>query len=136
MSLFININGTRYQIRKEKVSGDCTGCSFYDKVKKCNRNLYDCTDLSIIFVKYNIISDNDEGECEPKIITSFQSFDKVLYRNSTDEKWVASFISYKDSDYSCYMMDNSNPKYVIPYNDDTKHLWNNTDEAPKEYIWW
>ena len=65
-------------------------------------------------------------------------FDKVLVRSEEVFNWNCSLFSNIDdfdSKYPftclglCY-------KFCIPYNDDTKHLIDTTDEAPEYYRYW
>ena len=71
---------------------------------------------------------------DPKTL---QPFDKVLVRDYNTEKWECDFFShtiessvYKYATIKCVF------RQCIPYNDDTKHLVNTTDEAPEYYRYW
>ena len=66
---------------------------------------------------------------------TFKPFDKVLYRaKQIDLTWHCDFFSYmKDRIYVCSRCVSD---YVVPYNDDTKHLVGTKDEAPDFYKYW
>lgn len=66
---------------------------------------------------------------------TFKPFDKVLYRaKQIDLTWHCDFFSHmKDRIYVC---SRSVSDYVVPYNDDTKHLVGTKDEAPDFYRYW
>ena len=77
---------------------------------------------------------------------TFKSFDKVLVKCSSiynsNLVWRVGLFSYfyvDDNSIRIYTLgsDDNNPNlYVIPYNDDTKHLVNTTEEAPEYYRYW
>ena len=71
---------------------------------------------------------------DPKILNPF---DRVLVRDSRDEKWRCEFFSYI-RDYAAfpYVSIATGYKFCIPYNNDTKHLVGTTDEAPEYYRYW
>lgn len=68
---------------------------------------------------------------------SLQPFDRVLVFGYSDE-WTCDFYSHAENDiygndmYLCV----GDGGYVIPYNDDTKHLVGTSDEAPEFYRYW
>lgn len=64
-------------------------------------------------------------------------FDKVLVRDSDERWWRCALYSHtrEDEEYK-YKTLHWRYKYCIPYNDDTKHLVNTTDEAPEYYRYW
>ena len=69
---------------------------------------------------------------DPKTL---QPFDKVLVRDFFNDEWVCDCFSNisktnKEYPYSCIAYSH---KMCIPYNDETKHLLNTTDEAPEYY---
>lgn len=71
---------------------------------------------------------------DPKIL---KTFDKVLARDHKNHMWKVDFYSHKDESkvypYRCIV----NPYiYCIPFNDETKHLVNTTNEAPEYYRYW
>ena len=70
-------------------------------------------------------------------IANFQSFDKVLVRYYSDDKWKCGLFSHLST--------HSGAKFVcvaatyvqcIPFNDDTKHLLGTTDMCDEQYINW
>ena len=71
---------------------------------------------------------------DPKILNPF---DRVLVRDSRDEKWRCEFFSYI-RDYAAfpYMSIETGYKFCIPYNDDTKHIVGTKEEAPEYYRYW
>ena len=71
---------------------------------------------------------------DPKILNPF---DRVLVRDSRDEKWRCEFFSYI-RDYAAfpYVSIATGYKFCIPYNNDTKHLVGTTEEAPEYYRYW
>lgn len=68
---------------------------------------------------------------------TFKAFDKVLVRDTADDKWICEHFSYMihDNDEWAFV---ATTKYLccIPYNDDTKHLVGTADEAPEFYRYW
>ena len=80
---------------------------------------------------------------DPKTL---KPFDKVLVKCSSiynsNLVWRVGLFSYfyvDDNSIRIYTLgsDDNNPNlYVIPYNDDTKHLVNTTEEAPEYYRYW
>lgn len=69
---------------------------------------------------------------EKKPPFGFQPFDKVLVRDSCDEKWRADFFShiYDNQYYQCV---GCQWQQCIPYNDETKHLLGTKQEPPEKY---
>ena len=61
-------------------------------------------------------------------------FDKVMVKKGPTKPWEIEFFSNLDN-FRCKCMFCSTTK-CIPYNDDTKHLVDTTDEAPEYYRWW
>lgn len=73
-------------------------------------------------------------EKKPETPFNIQPFDKVLVRDSCDEKWRADFFSHiGGSPYLPYMCVGCIWKYCIPYNDETKHLLGTNQEPPEKY---
>ena len=72
---------------------------------------------------------------DPKTL---QPFDKVLVRDGYKERWLCRFFSYMVDGVPVYKYATigSTFIYCIPYNDETKHLVNTTDEAPEYYRYW
>ena len=76
------------------------------------------------------------GRFNPK---TFQPFDKVLVRDNNTMVWRTDFYSfYDDRNRNGYPFNTTGGcyHYVIPYNDDTKHLVGSTDDCPEFYKWW
>lgn len=71
---------------------------------------------------------------DPKTL---KPFDRVLVRDYHDAKWECNIFSHRcdNNTYPYYCM-TIKFSYCIPYNDDTKHLVNTTDEAPEYYRFW
>ena len=80
---------------------------------------------------------------DPKTL---KPFDKVLVKctsiYNSNLVWRVGLFSYfhvEDDSIRVYTLgsdDNTPNLYVIPYNDNTKHLVNTTEEAPKYYRYW
>ena len=74
---------------------------------------------------------------DPKTL---QPFDKVLVRIGTNYdsgEWHIDFFEYFDEKNKMIFNLSSLPNnWVIPYNDETKHLVNTTDDCPEYYKWW
>lgn len=72
---------------------------------------------------------------DPKTL---QPFDKVIVRGYIGESWACNIFSHIQQEdsfpYSCIL--DSNWKYCIPYNEDTKHLVGTINEAPEYYRYW
>ena len=68
---------------------------------------------------------------DPKTL---QPFDKILARDSLDERWSIDFFSHKTGKVVRALY--SNWMYAIPYNEETKHLIGTTDDCPEFYKWW
>ena len=78
---------------------------------------------------------------KPKInkfdINTLQPFDKILARNFKSEKWAIEYYSRKRNEDGGYVQGLvHNWKYVIPYNEETKHLVGTCREAPEYYRYW
>ena len=69
---------------------------------------------------------------DPKTL---KPFDKVLVRDDYDDVWCCRHFSHIRNQYKEYKYATTSSSYkcCIPYNDETKHLLNTTDEAPKYY---
>ena len=128
----------------------------------CTKPIKLCT--NIYLTKEGKMEYNYEGECtlfpskdqrdwskferfwdKPKVeridVNTFQPFDKILARNSDRENWTIEYYSYgKEVSFGngdkyiqglvyCW-------KYVIPYNDETKHLLGTREDCPEYYKWW
>ena len=79
-------------------------------------------------------------------LKTLKPFDKVLVKctsiYNSNLVWRVGLFSYfhvEDDSIRVYTLgsdDNTPNLYVIPYNDNTKHLVNTTDEAPEYYRYW
>lgn len=85
---------------------------------------------------------NDEQKSADKIEPKFdpktlKSFDRVLVRDK-GKYWDCDFFSYISTRniHHLYATITSFYDFCIPYNDDTKHLVDTTDEAPEYYRYW
>ena len=71
---------------------------------------------------------------DPKTL---QAFDRVLVRDDESCKWRIDFYSHKSDNMTYpYRCIGKAYTYCIPYNDETKHLVETTDEAPEYYRYW
>ena len=68
---------------------------------------------------------------------TLKPFDKVLVRDSDGCRWRCAFYSHtrENKEYK-YMTMHLGYKRCIPYNNDTEHLIDTTDEAPEYYRYW
>ena len=72
---------------------------------------------------------------DPKTL---QPFDKVLVKDYETDIWTACLYSHtaNNLDDGWFVCDNTYWHYIIPYNDDTKHLIGTRKDCPKYYKWW
>ena len=72
---------------------------------------------------------------DPKTL---QSFDRVLARDYKNDTWTACLFSHHatELDDGWCVCDNTYWHFIIPYNDDTKHLVGTKDDCPEYYKWW
>ena len=72
--------------------------------------------------------ENIENKPKKQYFKQFKPFDKVLVRNSSDEKWSINLFSYYDlEDTDCpYVCLNESYHYCIPYADYNKHVLGTT----------
>lgn len=82
----------------------------------------------------------DKPKIEKFDIKTLQPFDKVLVRigtNYNSGEWHIDYFEYFDKKNKMTFNLSSFPSnWVIPYNDETKHLVNTTDDCPEYYKWW
>lgn len=82
----------------------------------------------------------DKPKIEKFDIKTLQPFDKVLVRIGTNydsSEWHIDFFEYFDKKNKMIFNLSSLPNnWVIPYNDETKHLVNTTNDCPEYYKWW
>ena len=73
-------------------------------------------------------------EKKPEASFGLQPFDKVLVKDSCDEKWCIDIFSNMENNppyiYKCIFC---KWEYCIPYNDETKHLLGTNQEPPEKY---
>lgn len=70
---------------------------------------------------------------------TLKPFDKVLAKDGLRDPWYISlfgFINPNDNVFPYTCMNMLSFKYIIPYNDDTKHLVGTADKAPEYYRYW
>ena len=72
---------------------------------------------------------------DPKTL---QSFDRVLARDYKNDTWTACLFSHHatELDDGWFVCDNTYWHFIIPYNDETKHLVGTKDDCPEYYKWW
>lgn len=70
----------------------------------------------------------EEPKFDPKTL---QDFDKVLVREEDTNKWRLSFFDTYEP--GCFCCLDYCYKQCVPYNEETKHLKDTTDEAPEFY---
>ena len=72
---------------------------------------------------------------DPKTL---QPFDRILARDYGNDTWTACLFSHHadELDNDWYVCDNTYWRFVIPYNDDTKHLVGTKNDCPEYYKWW
>ena len=68
---------------------------------------------------------------------TLQPFDKVLVRDMKVQDWDCGlFTCIYENEVFPFACHGNCYKFCIPYNDDTKHLVGNNDEAPEYYRYW
>ena len=67
---------------------------------------------------------------------TFKAFDKVLARLNKQGIWCCELFSFIEDDTNLIKCCGAYYQYCIPYNDDTKHLINTTEDAPEFYRYW
>lgn len=72
---------------------------------------------------------------DPKTL---KEFDKVLVKDDGDWIWRVDIISVpaKYNDNIPYLIGDNDFDWIIPYNEDTKHLIGTSDDAPEYYRYW
>ena len=65
---------------------------------------------------------------------TLQPFDKILVRGCYDELWNIDLFSHKTGNIARGLF--SNWCYVIPFNEETKHLVGTRNDCPEYYKWW
>lgn len=69
---------------------------------------------------------------------TLQPFDKVLVRDYRKDVWTACLFSHpaNNLDEGWFVCDNTYWHYIIPYNEETKHLLGTNEDCPEYYKWW
>ena len=86
--------------------------------------------------KFERFWDNPKVEkFDPKTL---QPFDRILARDYGNDTWNACLFSHHTTelDDDWYVCDNTYWRFIIPYNDETKHLVGTKDDCPEYYKWW
>lgn len=80
----------------------------------------------------------DKSKVEKFDPKTFQPFDKVLVRDYRKDVWGACLFSHPANNLGegWSVCDNTYWHYIIPYNDDTKHLVGTKEDCPEYYKWW
>ena len=76
----------------------------------------------------------DKQKVERFDVNTLQPFDKILARDSRNTLWSIEFFSHKPDNIARGLF--SNWGYVIPYNEETKHLVGTRKDCPEYYKWW
>lgn len=121
---------------KDRIEKDKRYCVWYDYTTPS-----DPSDTSIHYIVYYIEeyeSNANHNKFDP---STLQPFDKVLLRDTKDDKWIPSFFGWRNytedgltNGFSC--ANGAVFRYCIPYNDDTKHLIGTKQEADDFYHYW
>ena len=139
---FPNIQKQRYPIQLMADSGECCisrGGRYRYGVGECvlfpSKDQRDWSKFTAPWYK--------KERFDPKTL---KPFDKVLVKcasiYNSNLVWRVGLFSYfhvEDDSIRVYTLgsdDNSPNSYIIPYNDNTKHLVNTTEEAPEYYRYW
>ena len=86
--------------------------------------------------KFERFWDNQKVErFDPKTL---QPFDRILARDYKDDIWTACLYSHKAKNLAdgWFVCDSTYRHYIIPYNDETKHLVGTNNDCPEYYKWW
>ena len=70
--------------------------------------------------------------------STLQPFDKIIVRDGNRDIWTCALFSCFDGlDYDFRVITvGSLHRYCIPFNEETKHLIDTTDDCPEHYKWW
>ena len=107
--------------------------TFYKDGKYCS-NMGKCTIFPSRnqrdWSKFERFWDKPKPKIEKFHPSTLQPFDKILVRDYPDEPWIRDTFLYSVCGrFSTWW-------YVIPYNEETKHLIGTTDDCPDYYKWW
>ena len=80
----------------------------------------------------------DKPKAEKFDPNTLQPFNRILARDYKDGIWTACLYSHKAKNLAdgWFVCDNTYWRFVIPYNDDTKHLVGTKNDCPEYYRWW
>lgn len=80
----------------------------------------------------------DKPKVEKFDPNTLQPFDKVLAKDYAKDVWTACLYSHHatELDDGWFVCDNTYWRFIIPYNDETKHLVGTKDDCPEYYKWW
>ena len=67
-------------------------------------------------------------------VSTLRPFDKVLVRDNPEDEWIIGFFSHISGFKK--VCDSLSWSFVIPYNDETKHLVGTNEEEPEYYRIW
>ena len=119
------------------VEHDKLGIISFDK----HGHYFSCSEESLLFPSREN-RDWDNWECpKPKVERfdpeTFQPFDKILARDKNNADWYCDFFAClrRGEPYPVVTVSNL-WRCCVPYNEDTKHLIDTTDDAPEYYRWW
>ena len=112
---------------------------YYSKTWTCNLQPATKEQRNLLFqkieeagYKWNVESKTFEVKFDPMTLNPF---DKVLVRDTPDEKWRCELFSYVCTKRA-FACGSTFYWFCIPYNDETKHLVGTTEEAPEFYKYW
>ena len=116
-------NGFEHRVssRGEMIKG-CGECTFFP-----SRDQRDWSKFTAPWYK--------KEKFDPKTL---KEFDKVLVKDDGDWIWRVDIISVP-ADYNDnipYLIGDNDFDWIIPYNEETKHLVGTTEEAPEYYRYW
>ena len=112
--------------------------SHQDVISEITEDKYILKDGGYIHIKdqgiWELASDKKE-KFDPKTL---KEFDKVLVKDDGDWIWRVDIISVP-ADYNDnipYLIGDNDFDWIIPYNEETKHLVGTHEEAPEYYRYW
>lgn len=123
--------------------GDTVNCTYYPATKE---------QRDLLFQKMKEAGyewDADKKELKKLVVfgckapnrfdpKTLKEFDKVLVKDDGDWIWRVDIISVpaKYNDNIPYLIGDNDFDWIIPYNEDTKHLIGTSDDAPEYYKYW
>ena len=135
---FVGINSGVYPITMKTCKGDLVyltkdGKFLHDYIGECtlfpSKHQRDWSKFERFWDKLKA------KKFDPK---TFQPFDKVLAKDYAKDVWTACLYSHHatELDDGWFVCDNTYWRFIIPYNDETKHLVGTKDDCPEYYKWW